>query len=63
MALSVVKNANLALTLLLELGVLLQIVFFGSAALALYVAVSPGLGVAWAIVCLINAALNHAWKQ
>jgi hypothetical protein len=114
MALSVIKNTNLALTFFLELGVLvalgywgfhtgqgtvasitlglgaplaaailwalfgaprarwhlkgvyrvlLQIVFFGSAALALYAAVSPGLGVAWAIVCLINAALNYAWQQ
>ncbi len=114
MARTVIKNANLALTFFLELGVLvalgywgfqtgqgtaarfalglgtpaaaivlwglfgaprgrwhlkgiwrllLQIVFFGSAALALAVAVNPGLGIAWALVCLMNAALNYAWKQ
>ncbi len=43
--------------------VLLQIVFFGSAALALSVAVSPGLGAAWALVCIVNVALNYIWDQ
>jgi hypothetical protein len=41
--------------------VVLQIVFFGSAALALAVAVSPVLGIVWALVCLVNIALNYAW--
>jgi hypothetical protein len=114
MGLTIIKNANLALTFLLELGVLvalgfggfqaeqgtiakialglgapaaaagawglfgaprarwhlkgvfrvlLQIVFFGSAALALYAAVSLGLGLAWALVCIINIGLNYAWRQ
>jgi hypothetical protein len=43
--------------------VLLQIVFFGSAALALAVALSPALGITWALICTINIALNYAWKQ
>ena len=42
---------------------LLQIVFFGSAALALAIAVNIGLGIAWALVCIANIALNHVWKQ
>jgi Protein of unknown function (DUF2568) len=114
MGLTIIKNANLALTFFLELGVLvalgywgfqtgqgtvarislglgapvaaailwavfgaprarwhlkgawrvlLQIVFFGSAALALSAAVSPALGVAWALVCIANIALNYAWRQ
>jgi hypothetical protein len=41
--------------------VLLQIVFFGSAALALAAAVSLWLGLAWALICLINIGLNYAW--
>lgn len=41
--------------------VLLQIIFFGSAALALAAAVSLWLGLAWALVCLINIGLNYAW--
>ncbi|HLV97756.1 MAG TPA: YrdB family protein [Ktedonobacterales bacterium] len=114
MALSVIKNANLALTFFLELGVLvalgywgfqtgqgtgakfalglgapaaaivlwalfgaprgrwhlkgiwrvlLQIVFFGSAALALAAAVTLWLGITWALICILNIALNYAWKQ
>ena len=43
--------------------VLLQIIFFGSAALALAVAVSPALGITWALICIVNIALNYAWKQ
>ena len=112
MGLTIIKNANLALTFFLELGVLvalgywgfqtgqgtvaqfalglgtpaaaivlwalfgaprarwhltgiyrilLQIVFFGSAALALAVAVNPVLGITWALVCIINIGLNYAW--
>jgi hypothetical protein len=43
--------------------VLLQVVFFGSAALALAAAASIALGVAWALVCIVNLGLNYAWKQ
>lgn len=114
MGLTIIKNANLALTFFLELGVLvalgywgvetgqgaiaklvlglgaplaaavlwglfgaprgkwhlkgigrvlLQIIFFGSAALALAAAASIALGVAWALVCIVNLGLNYAWKQ
>jgi hypothetical protein len=114
MALSVIKNANLALTFFLELGVLvalgywgfhtgqgtiaklalglgaplaaavlwglfgaprgkwhlkgvwrvlLQVVFFGSAALALAAAASITLGITWALVCIVNLGLNYLWKQ
>lgn len=114
MGLTIVKNTNLALTLFLELGVLvalgywgfhtgqdtvarlvlgfgapaaaivlwalfgaprgkwnlkgiwrvlLQVVFFGAAALALAAAVSIALGVTWALVCIVNLGLNYVWKQ
>lgn len=41
--------------------VLLQIVFFGSAALALAAAVSLTWSVAWSILCIVNITLNYVW--
>lgn len=42
---------------------LLKIVFFGSAAVALYVAGQRVLGVVFALVFMLNTALLYAWGQ
>jgi hypothetical protein len=42
---------------------LLQIIFFGGAALALYVAGQRGLGVAFALIFILNTLLAYLWNQ
>lgn len=42
---------------------LLQIVFFGSAALALYVADQRSLGIAFALIFVLNCTLAYVWAQ
>lgn len=42
---------------------LLKVVFFGSAALALYAAGSRALGIVFALVFVLNAVLGLVWKQ
>jgi len=42
---------------------MLQIVFFGSAAVALFVAGQPALGVVFALLFVINTTLVYVWAQ
>ncbi|GHO86096.1 YrdB family protein [Dictyobacter formicarum] len=42
---------------------LLQIVFFGSAALALYVANQRSLGIAFALIFVLNCILTYVWAH
>lgn len=42
---------------------LLQIAWFGSAAVALYAARKRGLGLAFALIFVLNTALAYAWGQ
>ncbi|HLZ64023.1 MAG TPA: YrdB family protein [Ktedonosporobacter sp.] len=43
--------------------VLLQIVFFGSAVVALFAAGQPGWGIAFALIYILNYVLVTIWKQ
>lgn len=42
---------------------LLQIIFFGSAAVALYAASKRRLGIVFALVFVLNTILAYAWRQ
>ena len=42
---------------------MLRVVFFGSAAVALFTAGQRVLGIAFALVFVVNLALIYAWKQ
>jgi uncharacterized protein DUF2568 len=41
----------------------LQAVFFGGAALALAVAGQPGVGIAFALIAIVNSAAAALWRQ
>jgi Protein of unknown function (DUF2568) len=42
---------------------LLQIIFFGSAAIALYTAQQHTLGIVFALVFVLNCTLGYVWRQ
>jgi hypothetical protein len=42
---------------------LLQVVFFGSGAVALMAASQRTLGIVFALICVVNLALIYAWAQ
>jgi len=42
---------------------ILRVIFFGSAVVALLAASQPLLGIVFALICVVNLALIYAWKQ